>query len=290
MRLLITGAAGQLGQELLRQAAGQGELDVQAVDRSVLDISSADAVSQGIAELAPDVVINAAAYTAVDRAESEPERAHAVNVDGPRHLAKACAAAGAQLIHVSTDFVFDGESSQPYAPDAASNPLSVYGRSKRDGERAVQAALPQATLVRTAWVYGPGGQNFVTTMLRLMAEREELGVVMDQIGCPTSTRSLAAGLLGLLQRPAPGRILHHTDAGVASWYDFACAIRELAEQQQPQRAWARVKPIYTVDYPTPARRPRFSLLDCRGDNGLPVERQHWRTALAQVWDELQPAV
>lgn len=288
MRLLITGAAGQLGQELMRQAEGRAGIETLGLTSQQLDITSASAINAAVEAFGPDVIINAAAYTAVDKAESEPERAHAVNVDGPRHLAEACTRNGARLIHVSTDFVFDGRASTPYAPDAPTNPLSVYGRTKRDGELAVMAALPDAfTIVRTAWVYGPGGRNFVTTMLRLLAERESLGVVSDQIGTPTSTPSLA-GLLLHLARQAQGQaqILHWTDAGVASWYDFAVAIRELASRHQPDINWGRLRPISSGEYPTPARRPAFSILDSQAARALHRDPGHWREELAMQWSAI----
>lgn len=283
MKVLITGAAGQLGQALTAMAANRG-LAFVALDSVALDITCATAVDAAFDAQRPDVVINAAAYTAVDKAENDVERARAVNVDGPRHLAKACARQGAQLIHVSTDFVFDGQASQPYAPDAPCNPLGVYGQTKRDGEIAALTAWPErTTIVRTAWVYGPGGRNFVATMLRLMSERDELGVVMDQIGCPTCTIGLAEALLGLAAaRAAEGRILHWTDAGVASWYDFACAIREGAAARWPQNSWAQVHPIFSEEYPTPARRPSYSVMDCRATHKLTHSPRNWRLALDQT--------
>ncbi len=279
-RLMITGARGQLGRALCAQA--EGRFTLWAGDAEELDICDREAVLRTIGEFAPDAVINAAAYTAVDKAESEPELARRINVDGPRHLAEACAAHGARLLHLSTDFVFDGQASTPYAPDAATRPLGVYGETKRDGEQAVMQALPQAgTIVRTAWVWGPGGHNFVRTMLRLLAEREELGVVMDQVGSPTCTPGLAAALLKLVEDDTGrGEIHHWTDAGVTSWYDFAVAIRELAAQTWPERNWGRVRPIYTADYPTPARRPAYSVLDCRSLQALVGPARHWRDALA----------
>ena len=282
MRVLISGAGGQLGQALVAHAATLG-LDAIAMDSRTLDITREADVQAAIQAHRPHVLINAAAYTAVDKAEADAARAHAVNVDGPRNLALACAQHGARLIHVSTDFVFDGKASTPYAPDAPCNPLGVYGQTKRDGECAVLAALPdQSTIVRTAWVYGPGGQNFVATMLRLMSERDELGVVMDQIGAPTCTLSLADALLKLASSEAgAGQILHCTDAGVASWYDFAVAIRELAARQWPDQVWAGVRPIYTEDYPTPAKRPAYSVLDTRTLQALVGTSRHWREVLEQ---------
>lgn len=285
-RLLITGAAGQLGQAL--DTLAQDRFVVHALTSAELDITDADQVDQLVQRLRPDALINAAAYTAVDRAEAEPQRAQQVNADGAGHLAAACARVNARLIQVSTDFVFDGQARAPYPPDAPMRPLSRYGASKRDGELAVMAALTQrCTIVRTAWVYGPGGQNFVATMLRLLRQRSELGVVMDQIGSPTCTLSLAEALLQLLESgQGEGEVLHFTDAGVASWYDFACAVRELAASRWPDEPWGEVKPIYTVDYPTPAVRPAYSVLDCRRTQALGIKPRHWRTVLAEVLGQI----
>ena len=286
-RVLITGAKGQLGQALVA-AANEKQFDVIACSSSELDITDQTDVHRVISSEKPDVVINAAAYTAVDKAESEPDRASAVNVDGPRYLAESCARHGGRLLHVSTDFVFDGKSHLPYKVDAPTNPLSVYGRTKRDGEVAILEHLPgAATVLRTSWVYSATGTNFLTTMLRLMRERAELGIIMDQVGSPTGAASLARALLALAECPAScGKILHWTDAGIASWYDFACAIREQAISRWPEVDWAQLAPIYTEQYPTPAQRPAFSVLDSRAAQALVGPAPYWRDQLRKQFSAL----
>lgn len=276
MKALVTGAGGQLGRALL--ASTPAGVEAIGLDRAALDIGDGDAVATAVRTHMPALILNAAAYTAVDKAESEPEAAARINADGPAHLARAAAATGARLMHVSTDFVFEGTASRPYRPADATAPLSVYGRTKRDGEAAALAASPDALIVRTAWVYAARGANFMETMLRLMAERETLGVVADQIGTPTHAASLAAALWTLAASPARG-ILHWTDAGVASWYDFAVAIREEAiAAGLPVRA-REVRPIATADYPTPAHRPAFSLLDKSEAWAITGVARHWREEL-----------
>lgn len=286
MKALVTGAAGQLGWELARTAP-QG-VEVVALDRGDLDISDAAAVSTRVAAERPDAILNAAAYTAVDKAESEREAAFAVNEAGPAHLAAAAADAGARLIHVSTDFVFDGAASRPYRPEDAPNPLGVYGASKLAGERAVAGRLGQrALIVRTGWVYSAHGANFVKTMLRLMGERDALRVVADQVGTPTWARGLAEGLWRLAGAQAGGT-LHWGDAGVASWYDFAVAIQEEAVAEGLLGRSIPVAPIATAEYPTPARRPAYSVLDkAEGWQRSGTVPRHWRAALRAMLKELK---
>ncbi len=276
MRLLLTGATGQLGQALA--AAAPADAHLVALDRAALDLAEGDAIARAIVDHAPTLVVNAAAYTAVDRAESEPDLAHAVNAVAPGLLAAAAARAGAAFVHVSTDFVFDGTLGRPYRPDDAANPLSVYGRTKWEGEEAVRAAHPSPLIVRTAWVHAAGGRNFVATMLRLMAERAEIGVVADQLGTPTHADGLARALLELAQAGVTGT--HHwTDAGVASWYDFAVAIREEALSLGLLARAAVVRPIATADYPTPARRPAYGILDKASAWAVTGPPAHWREGL-----------
>lgn len=276
MKALVTGAGGQLGRALL--ASAPAGVEAIGLDRAALDIGDGDAVAAAVRAHAPALILNAAAYTAVDRAESEAEAAARINAGGPAHLARAAAENGARLVHVSTDFVFDGAASHPYRPADPTAPLSVYGRTKRDGEDAALAAHADTLVVRTAWVYAAHRANFMETMLRLMAERETLGVVADQIGTPTHAASLAAALWTLAASPARG-ILHWTDAGVASWYDFAVAIREEAiAAGLPIRAH-EVRPIATADYPTPAHRPAFSLLDKSEAWAITGAARHWREEL-----------
>jgi dTDP-4-dehydrorhamnose reductase len=261
-------------------------VEITARSRAELDISDAAAVSAVLGEIGPGTIINAAAYTAVDKAESEPDAAYAVNRDGAANLAKASRETGCRLVHLSTDFVFDGNRSSPYRPTDATNPLGVYGASKLAGEQAVLDILgDQALIVRTAWVYSGEGGNFVNTMLRLMGERESLRVVADQIGTPTWTRGLAEAIwraagLGL-------RGIHHwTDAGVASWYDFAVAIQEEALAVGLLERSIDIHPIRAVDYPTPAMRPPYSVLDKTETwKALGYEAEHWRVALRRMLGE-----
>jgi dTDP-4-dehydrorhamnose reductase len=279
MKVMVTGAGGQLGQALIARAPTAAR--IRAVSSADLDISDLAQVSAAVRRAQPEIIFNAAAYTAVDRAQSEAARAFAVNRDGPLALAVASREAGARLVHVSTDFVFDGLLGRAYRPEDEPRPLGVYGASKRAGEEAVRAATPDALIVRAAWVYSPHGSNFVKTMLRLMAERGEVRVVADQIGTPTSAANLADALWGLQAAGAQG-IYHYTDAGVASWYDFAQAIAEEARALKMVGP-VQVRPIATADYPTPATRPPFSVLDCtRTWDLLGAPAPHWRAALREV--------
>jgi dTDP-4-dehydrorhamnose reductase len=279
MKVMVTGAGGQLARALVARAPPQ--VRIAALSSRDLDVSNAAAVAAAVRREAPDVIFNAAAFTAVDRAESETDRAYAVNRDGPAALAAASCETGARLVHVSTDFVFDGLLGRPYEPEDETHPLGVYGASKRAGEEAVVAALPDALIVRTAWVYSPHGTNFVKTMLRIMEARGEARVVADQIGSPTSAANLA-GALWRLQAVGAEGLHHYTDAGVASWYDFAQAIAEEARALKMLGA-VEVKPITTLDYPTPARRPPFSVLNCTQTWALlGAPPPHWRAALREV--------
>jgi dTDP-4-dehydrorhamnose reductase len=285
-RAVVVGAGGQLGRELVRGA--DPALECISLQRADLDISSAQAVTSRLAELAPQVVINAAAYTAVDAAESEPEAAQLANADGPACLAAACRQLGARLIHVSTDFVFDGESAHPYPVDAPTSPLGEYGRSKLVGELAVRNALPNALILRTGWVYSAFGGNFVKTMLRLMAERTELGVVADQVGTPTWARGLAGALWAAAARPQLNGIYHWSDAGVCSWYDFAVAIFEEASELGLLSRPVTIRPIPAAQYPTPARRPAYSVLDKTSSwRDLELEGVHWRAQLRAMLGDLK---
>ncbi len=280
MRVLITGAKGQLGGALQRTAPAWA--DVNAIDVEDVDLTDSAMLTARLVVEAPDVIINAAAYTAVDKAESDEETARAINAAAVVTMVEAMASTGGKVVHVSTDYVFDGTSSSPYPPDAARNPQSAYGRTKAEGEDKLR---PADILVRTAWVYEAGGANFVRTMIRLMKEREELGVVADQIGAPTWATGLAQTIWGLLERQASGTF-HHCDAGVASWYDFAVAIAEEAQAAGLLGRIPLIRPITTADYPTPAKRPAFSLLDCRATRAmLGEEAVHWRTNLRLMLKE-----
>lgn len=280
MKALVTGAGGQLGRAL--QATAPAGVDLTALDRAALDIGDAPAVAARVYAIAPDLIINAAAYTAVDKAESDGAAARRINAEAPGRLATAAAAIGARFIHVSTDFVFDGTSGAPYRPDHPTAPLGVYGATKLAGEQAVQATHPTALIVRTAWVYGDTGHNFVRTMLRLMAERDEVRVVADQIGTPTYATGLARALWALDAAGATG-IHHWTDSGAASWYDFAVAIQEEALGLGLLARAVPVVPIATSAYPTPARRPSYSVLDKSAAVALVGgPAPHWRVHLREM--------
>ncbi|MEY3635171.1 MAG: hypothetical protein RLZZ61_1581 [Pseudomonadota bacterium] len=279
MKALITGVNGQLGKALLADApAGWTCL---ALDRAALDLSDADAIARMVDAEQPDLVLNAAAYTAVDRAESAPELAYAINARAPAAFSKALGNAG-RLVQVSTDFVFDGARGHAYLPDDIRNPQSVYGASKAAGE---DAAGDKAIIVRTSWVYAAGGANFVRTMLRLMRERDELRVVADQIGSPTWVKGLTAAIWGLAVKDAIG-IWHYRDAGIASWYDFAVAIAEEAHAIGLLDRIPAIHPIASSEYPTPARRPAFSVLDVTATReALGDVSTHWRSNLRTMLKE-----
>lgn len=281
MKVLITGANGQLGRAL--QASAPAGASIIATGSAELDIRDAEAVDALVLAERPDVIFNAAAYTAVDKAESEEALAARLNADAVANLVRAAGETGARLVHVSTDFVFDGASGAPYTPDAPTAPLGAYGRTKLLGERA---AGPDALIVRTAWVYGSQGGNFVRTMLRLMAERDEVRVVADQIGTPTFAGSLAEALWRLDAAGAKG-LFHYTDSGAASWYDFAVAIQEEALALGLLARAVPVIPIATSDYPTPARRPHCSVLDKSTTFALLGETApHWRVNLRKMLKEI----
>lgn len=285
MKVLVTGAGGQLGRMLSETRPGGVELI--ACTHAELDITDAEAVRARVRDDRPDWIVNAAAYTAVDKAESEPEQARRINTEGPGYLAASARDSGARLIHVSTDFVFDGRTSMPYRPDALTNPLSIYGLTKRDGERAVLEALPEhSVIVRTAWVYAAFGSNFMRTMLRVMKERGAVRVVSDQVGTPTAARPLAEMLWRIVERPHIHGIRHWTDAGVASWYDFAVAIAEEGAALGLLGPDILVTPIGTEEYPTPARRPAYSVLEKSASSDLDLTPVHWRQRLREVLKEL----
>ncbi len=281
--ILLIGSTGQLGSELARALPAHGR--VVALDRSALDLGDPDAIVAAVRDSCPQVIVNAAAYTAVDRAESEPDRATAINARAPAILADEAKRRGAVLIHYSTDYVFDGESDAPYDENATANPINAYGRSKLEGERAIAAIGGAALVLRTSWVYGMRGQNFLTTMKRLGAERDELRIVDDQVGTPNWTRSLAeatAAIIGRGERFVAERagLYHLSGAGSGSWFDFARAI--FAGADHP-----RIMPITSAQYPTAARRPRRSVLSsARIAADFGISLPHWeemlRTCLAEA--------
>jgi dTDP-4-dehydrorhamnose reductase len=283
VKVLLAGAGGQLGTELRRLAPGGIEL--QACDRAALDITDAEAVRAAVGSGGAALIINAAAYTAVERAESEPERAHAVNAVGAGNLASAAAAIGARMIHVSTDYVFDGESPMPYAEDAGTNPVNVYGRSKLEGERLVlKETGGSALIVRTSWVYSLHGRNFATVMLERMRTDSGVRVVADQVGTPTWAGSLAEAIWKFACSGDVRGLWHWTDAGVASWYDFSVAIMEEALAAGVLARSCPVVPIATRDYESAARRPPYSVLDKRRAWALLGSvSPHWRASLRRMF-------
>jgi dTDP-4-dehydrorhamnose reductase len=291
MKVLLTGREGQLGTAL--QASLPEGVILIATGRSELDLADHAACRQAVREHRPDWVLNAGAYTAVDRAESEADRAMAINAGAPQAFAQALRETGGRLLQVSTDFVFNGAQGSPYRPDQALDPLGVYGATKAAGETAA-LALSGARVLRTSWVYGPVGKNFCLTMLRLHALKaaagEPLGVVADQVGCPTATHTLASACWRAIEIGADAdgpRILHWSDAGAASWYDFAVAIGELGVAAGLLERAAVVRPLSTAAYPTPAQRPSYSLLDCTSSRAaLGQEPLYWRAALAQVLERV----
>ena len=291
MKVLLTGAAGQLGQAL--RASCPPDLELIATSWDELDLSKPEACKAAVERHRPDWVLNAGAYTAVDRAEEEPDLAHAVNGGAPRAFAEAIRQGGGRLLQLSTDFVFNGRQGSPYQVEQPRDPLGVYGASKARGEEAIEAVLGdngQATVLRTSWVMGPVGRNFALTMLRLHRERDQLGVVADQVGCPSSTLNLAAACWRVISiRAEQPAVLHWCDAGAASWYDVSVAVGELAAEQGLIETPANVRPICTEDYPTPAQRPAYSLLDCRSTREqLELDGEHWRQALRAVLSAIPP--
>jgi dTDP-4-dehydrorhamnose reductase len=289
MKVLVTGAQGQVGRAVI--AAAPATAEVMAVGHAELDICDGRAVAALVAGSRPDLIVNGAAYTAVDRAESEPDLASRVNEIGPANLARAAATSGARLVHLSTDFVFDGTASRPYLPNDIPNPVSVYGATKLAGERAARSLLPDASVIlRTAWVYDATGKNLLRTMLRLMHERRSVRVVADQVGTPTAAHSIAEVIWAIAARPGLSGVFHWTDAGEASWYDFAVAIAEESGLATAKPNPVTVIPIGTADYPTAARRPRFSVLDKTATiSALGIEATPWRQNLRKVIGEISLA-
>lgn len=284
--VLITGAGGQLGRELILCA--NSDTRCIALTKEQLDISDSEAVTGVLEEVHPSLVINAAAYTAVDKAESDAENAARINEFAPGILAIACGVACARLIHVSTDFVFNGESNTPYSPGSPTAPIGEYGRSKLAGERAVAECLPGALIVRTGWVYSRFGSNFVKTMLRLMSERDDLGVVVDQVGTPTWARGLAQAIWAASEKAELSGIYHWSDAGVCSWYDFAVAIYEEATDIGLLSRQTEIRPILAAEYPTAAARPPYSVLDkSQSWQDFQLEAVHWRVQLRSMLEELK---
>jgi dTDP-4-dehydrorhamnose reductase len=285
MRVLITGAAGQLGREIA--VAAPESVEVSALKREQLDITDSDAVAKAFRDLRPKLVINTAAYTAVDRAEEEPEAAFAVNCEGARFLAEAAARGKVRLIHISTDFVFDGRQDRPYAPEDPTGPLGVYGASKLEGERAVlSVAAGRALVLRTAWLYSWFGRNFVTAMLEKMLGSAEVTVVTDQVGTPTWGQGLARVTWQAASLPALSGVLHWSDDGVVSRYQFARAIHEEALKVDLLERPVQIRPVRTEQYAGQALRPAYSALDSRATSELlSTEPMPWRDALRSMLRE-----
>ena len=289
MRVIVTGVTGQVGGELVRKArdAAALDLDIVGIGRDRLDLEKPGRIDGALEAVRPDVVVNPAAYTAVDRAEEDRDRAYAINRDGPSALARACAERGIGLIHLSTDYVFDGSGTRPYRPDDGVAPLGVYGASKEAGEAAIRQVLEDHVILRTAWVYAARGSNFMNTMLRVGADRDELRVVDDQRGTPTAAVDIASAILAILARRRvaggmPPGTYHYTAEGEATWHGFAEAIFDRASP-----VWGRrpvVHAIASSEYPTPTARPAYSVLD----NGTLLDavpdlpRRPWQSALDEV--------
>ena len=286
MKALLIGANGQLGRTLSQFVPGN--VSLEALDLPAIDITDQEQVEKVVSAALPDVIINAAAYTAVDRAEDELSLAFSINADGPKNLARAAVEYSARLIHISTDYVFDGTACRPYPPDAVCNPLGVYGKSKWEGEKQVQSIIDDHVIVRTSWLYSRYGNNFVLTMLRLMREKKELRVVADQIGSPTWAATLADAVWRIVAKPELKGIYHWSDAGVASWYDFAVAIQEEAVRLNILERATPIHPIASKDYPQKAKRPFYSVLACNASwQNLNKNPTHWRAALRATFDQTQ---
>ena len=283
-KTLLIGAKGQVGRELQSTLSG----DVTALGREDLDLTQKEQICQVIDSLQPNLIVNAAAYTAVDKAETEKDLAESINAIAPKILAAECAKIGATLIHISTDYVFDGTKNTPYLEADKTNPLGVYGQTKRAGEIAIQNSEAKHIILRTAWVYGTYGKsNFVKTMLRLAKERAELRVVTDQVGSPTRALDIANAIAALTVQDNCESIYHFTNSGVASWYDFAVAIFEEAEKLGFPLKIKQVVPIATSEYPTPAKRPAYSVLSSKKISKiLGNHPPHWRESLREMLQKL----
>ena len=283
MKVLVTGAQGQLGSELRDLLANRTDLEVYYLDRKQLPLDQTAIIQDILGMYEPDTIIHCAAYTAVDKAESEQQLADAINHLATEEIAIYCRLHGAKLIAISTDYVFDGESDQALSEEASVDPINVYGLTKLKGEQVIQKWLPEAIIIRTSWVYSTYGNNFVKTMIRLMGERDEIAVIQDQVGSPTYAADLAQAILTIhdAEQWVPG-IYHYSNEGETSWYDFAVAIRDLKALD------CVVHAIPTTQYPTPAKRPRYSLLDkskIKSTFGLTIPM--WRDSLARMLSDIK---
>ena len=281
MRIVITGATGQLGCELYDLLMNDSEKDCYFLDRKQLPLDQILLIQDILAMYQPDLIIHAGAYTAVDKAEEDAETANVVNHLACEEIALYCRIHGAKLIALSTDYVFDGDSAVPLTEDAATAPINVYGQTKLAGEKAIQKWCPEAIIIRTSWVYSAYGKNFVKTMCRLMAERDEISVINDQIGSPTYAKDLALAILKIADAPVwKAGIYNYSNEGEISWYDFAVAIRDFRSFD------CQVRPIPTSAYPTPAQRPKYSLLDkSKIKAAFDVAVPNWKTSLGDMLAE-----
>lgn len=285
MNILITGCNGQLGNELQLQQAACSDHIFFNTDVQDLDITDAEAIQAYVNEHEIDGIVNCAAYTAVDKAEGDPQLCHRLNAVAPAYLAEAIERRGGFLIQVSTDYVFDGTHYTPYVETDVPCPNSMYGRTKLEGETAAQDRCQRTMIIRTAWLYSTFGNNFVKTMLRLGRERQELGVVFDQIGTPTYARDLASAIMTAIRQGVKPGIYHFTDEGTASWYDFTKAIHRMAGISS-----CHVRPLHTAEYPTPAQRPHYSVLDkTKIKQTYGIEIPHWEESLAECVRQLEQA-
>ena len=284
-RMLLFGGSGQVGRALCRRAPSAWSLESHDVGET--DIRDERAVRAAITSARPDAIINCAAYTNVDGAEAHADEARALNADAAENVARAAASSGVRLIHLSTDYVFDGASATPYRPDAATGPLNVYGRTKLEGEQRVRARAPRSIVVRTAWIHSGGTANFVAMAVRHLTAGRAMRVVDDQLGTPTRADELATALWCLADRPRVEGTLHFTDAGVASWFDVAVAVLETLRSVGRLPDGASVTPIRTTDYPTPARRPAYSVLDKHDSwQSIGYSPPHWREGVVASTREL----
>jgi len=289
MKVLITGAKGQVGSCLVQRLNSRPDVDVIAYDRDELDITCAASVAEAVAKLCPDVIINAAAYTAVDKAEEEVELSYILNRDGPKHLALAAEANSCTLLHISTDYVFDGSKPFSYVESDLPNPQTVYGRSKLEGEKAVAENCSKHIILRTAWVFGESGNNFVKTMLKLAKSRLELSVIGDQLGGPTYAGDIASALISIMDQLNTGKdtsgIYHFAGEPHVSWYEFACKIFAKAKEREILDTLPMVRKITTEEYPTLAERPKNSRLDCSKIRSVfGITTSSWVTALDNIRD------
>ena len=285
MKILITGKDGQLGYEL--QETLPADIECLACGKQELDITSLNSIKSAVSAFSPDIVINAAAYTAVDKAETEQDQAFLVNATGVRNLISIIEPRGIKLIHLSTDFVFSGNSTIPYSPSSPVDPIGVYGKSKAEGEKIILDGYPDNSLIlRTSWLYSAHGDNFVKTMIRLMQERDELKVVSDQTGSPTWARGLARVIWAFCRLPDISGIFHWSDEGETTWYDFAVAIQKEALEIGLLKKSIKIIPIRTSDYPTPAKRPYYSVLDKQSTwDIIGCRSPDWRISLREMLAE-----